>query len=79
MSAVELVKETTFATPTALSEIMVAAPDKDYKAKERKGELMRVSPEELTTAFVWAVARDIARGETDDVLQKWRGIMLTTI
>ena len=39
---------------------------------------MRVSPEELTTAFVLAVARDITRGETDQVLQKWRDIMLTT-
>ena len=77
-SVVELVMETTFAVPTALSEIVVAVPEKDYKVKEQNGALMRVSPEELTTAFVWAVARDIARGETDDVLQKWRDIMLTT-
>ena len=39
---------------------------------------MRVSPEELPTVFVLAVSRDITRGEADEVLQKWRDIMLTT-
>ena len=57
---------------------MVAVPDKDYKVKEHKGALKRVSPEELSTAFVLAVARDITRGEADEVLQKWKDIMLTT-
>ena len=77
-SAVELVKETTFKVPTALSKIIAVVPDKDYKVKEDKGALMRVSPEELTTAFVLAVARDIAKGEADDVLQQWKYSMLST-
>ena len=59
-------------------EVIVAVPDKDYQVQEHKGALIPVSPEELTTAFVRAVARDITRGETDKVLQKWRVIMLTT-
>ena len=68
-SAVELVMETSFKVPTAL-DVIVAVPD--------KGALMRVSPEELTTAFVLAVARDIAKGEANTAVQQWKDFMLST-
>ena len=76
-SAVELVMETDFKVPRAL-DVIVAVPDKEYRVKEHKGTLMRVSPEELTTAFIRAVARDIIAKQPDAVLQKWRNFMLST-
>ena len=39
---------------------------------------MRVSPEELTTAFVMAVARDIKRSEPMETLPQWKRMMLST-
>ena len=73
MSAVESFAEQTLEDPVALDLITVAVPDATYKVKEHRGALMRVSPQELSTAFVLAVARGITRGEAAEVLQKWKG------
>ena len=71
MAAVMQVCENTFKEPTALEHFHVAVPSKDYAVKEHKGGLMRVSPEEIAAAFLFAIARDIQRHETEEVLQKW--------
>ena len=39
---------------------------------------MRVIPEEMTGAFIMAVARDIEKGASAEILSKWRAAMLST-
>jgi hypothetical protein len=40
--------------------------------------LKRVSPEEITAAFIMAVARDVAKNESEEVLNAWKMFMLST-
>ena len=78
VSAIELMAKTIFGRPTPLGTIHVAVPDHEYNPLERKGALLRVSPEEVTGAIVLAIARDIRNSESDEVLQAWKQIALST-
>jgi len=78
MAAVHEVMEKTFLEPTPMESLSIGIPSTDYKVKSHKGALMRVSPEEMTSAFIMAVARDIKNGAPKDVLLKWRSAILST-
>ncbi len=65
----------TFKTPKSCDMITVAVPNAEFDVRQANGALMRVSPEELTTAFVLAVARDIKRWEPKTVLEEWKRAM----
>ena len=78
VSAIELMAKTTFGSPTPLGTVHVAVPDHDYNPLERKGALLRVSPEEVTGAIVLAIARDVRNSESDEVLQAWKQVALST-
>ena len=78
MAAVQEVTEKTFLEPTPMESLSIGIPSHDYKVKSHKGALMRVSPEEMTSAFIMAVARDITNGAPKDVLLKWRSTILST-
>ena len=78
VSAIEFMAKTTFGSPTPLGTVHVAVPDHDYNPLERKGALLRVSPEEVTGAIVLAIARDVRNSESDEVLQAWKQVALST-
>ena len=78
VSAIELMAKTTFGKPTPLGTIHVAVPDHEYNPLERKGTLLRISPEKVTGAIVIAIARDIRNSESDEVLQAWKQVALST-
>ena len=78
MAAVKEVTETTFLEPTPVESLSIGIPSHDYGVKSHKGALMRVSPEEMTSALIMAVARDITNQAPSDVLVKWRNMMLST-
>ena len=42
------------------------------------GQLKAISPEEIIYGFLAAVARDIRKGEAEEVLQGWRSVALCT-
>ncbi len=44
----------------------------------KKGALLRVSPEEISTAFIMAIARDIKRQDPEEIIQQWKKLMLNT-
>ena len=71
MAAVDQVKDNVFRTPCALESFHVAVPSCGYAVKELKGGLMRVSPEEISAAFLLAIARGINRKEPKEVLNRW--------
>ena len=77
-SAVDQVASTVFAKPTLLEQLHVAVPSVEYKVAEHKGSFMRVSPEEITAAYFFAVARDIGRHEPSEILQEWEKCILST-
>jgi hypothetical protein len=59
-------------------DMHIAVDDSDYKVTEHRGSLQRVSPEEIGHAVLFSVAEAIAAPETtDDVLRRWRKLMLT--
>ena len=78
MAAVQEVTEKTFLEPTPVESLLIGIPSHDYNVKSHKGALMRVSPEEMTSAFIMAVARDITNGAPEAVLLKWRRTILST-
>ena len=78
MAAVQEVTENTFLEPTPMENLSIGIPSHDYKVKSHKGALMRVSPEEMTSAFIMAVARDITNGAPNAVLLKWGHTILST-
>jgi len=79
MSAVTRLRDTVFATPTALQQVHVAVPaDHAYEPHRHKGALKQVSPDEVTAAFIMAIARDIEKQEADDVLLAWKFKMRST-
>ena len=78
MAAVQEVTEKTFLEPTPMESLVIGIPSHDYKVKSHRGALMRVSPEEMTSAFIMAVARDITNGAPKDVLLKRRSTILST-
>ncbi len=73
----ELVK-TAFAKPTPVENVHVAVTSPAYKPLQHKGALRRVSPEEITAAFILAVARDVDNHEADEVILQWKAYMLST-
>ena len=79
ISAVTRLRGTVFATPTPLQQVHVAVPlDHAYEPHRHKGALKQVSPDEVTAAFVVAIARDMEKQEADEVLRAWRDIMRST-
>ncbi len=67
-----------FKTPRDAGVIHVAIPDADFNVLGHKGALQRVSPEELTSAFIMAMARDITNNEDATTMQEWLSHMLST-
>ena len=78
MAAVQEVVDKTFSAPNPMESLTIGIPTHDYKVKSHKGALMRVSPEEMTSSFIMAVARDVQNGAGKDVLLKWRNAILST-
>ncbi len=78
LGAVKQLVQTIFAKPAPLETIHVAVLSPAYKPLEHKGALKRVSPEEITAAFIMAVARDIDKNEAVEVLSEWKTFMLST-
>ena len=70
-SAIEQMSKTMFRKPTAISDLTIAVSVADFNPLMRKGALLRVSPDEITTAFVLAVARDFKINELNTVLRTW--------
>eukprot|EP00974_Lingulodinium_polyedra_P087976 8531304-Lingulodinium_polyedra.AAC.1 len=66
MSAVEEIRDNMFQAPCALEKFHVGVPSREYVVKNHKGELMQVSPEESSAAFLFAIARDIQRKEPEE-------------
>ena len=77
-AAVEAVASKTFQEPAALDLITVAVPSPTFEVKKHKGALLRVSPEEMTTAFILALARDVSKNVSNEILSKWRVAMVST-
>ena len=78
MAAAREVTEKTFMEPTHMESLTIGVPSHDYKVKSHRGALMRVSPEEMTSAFILAVARDVTNGAPEDTLLQWRNTILST-
>ena len=66
-----------FKEPAAINEIHIAVPGPEFNPLMHKGALLRVSPEEITSAFALAIARDIANNECESVLRTWRKFALS--
>ena len=67
-----------FAAPTRCPTLSVAITDISFNPLEHKGALRPVSPEELFHAWIWAVHRDIQKGEGTNMLGVWKHMALTT-
>ena len=78
MAAVDQVKDKVFQPPCALESFHVAVPSCGFAVNQHKGGLMRVSPEEIAAAFLLAIARDITRKETKEVLNRWYKLVRST-
>ena len=78
MSAVEQVRNNVFRIPCALESFHVAVPSCGFAVNQHKGGLMRVSPEEIAAAFLLAIARDITRKGTKEVLNRWYKFVRST-
>eukprot|EP00969_Alexandrium_andersonii_P086462 3811404-Alexandrium_andersonii.AAC.1 len=79
MSSITRLRDTVFARPTALQQVHVAVPlDNAFEPHQHKGALKQVSPDEVTAAFVLAIARDIENEEPADVLGAWKHKMRST-
>ncbi len=78
MAAVRQIRDVVFQTPKPIEQIHVAVPSPNFDVTHHKGALNRVSPEEITSAFILAVARDIVNKEPDDVIKKWKQHMRST-
>ena len=76
-SAIEAMTATTFQEP-AMCTVHVAVPDKSWNPLEHKGALLRVSPEEITGAIIFAIERDIRDEKPDAILKSWRSTALST-
>lgn len=61
---------TLFKTPTPVT-LHFAVDNDDYNPLEHKGALQRVSPEEVTSAQLLAMARDVRNQESAEVLRGW--------
>jgi len=66
-----------FKYPVAINEMHIAVPGPEFNPLMHKGGLLRVSPEEITSASALAIARDIANNECESVLRTWRKFALS--
>ena len=71
-------RDSFFKHPQRIEQITIAVASHDEDVLAQKGELLRVSPVEITSAFILAVARDIRSKEPDECIQKWKHHMLNT-
>ena len=78
LAAVKELCKTVYAKPCSLDSLIIAIPDPTYKPLQHRGDLRRVSPEEITAAYLFAIKRDIDNHESDEVLLQWRHHMLST-
>ena len=76
--AVGQVVKQVFEKPKGVPQVEIAMPERDFKPLNHKGALKWVSPEEITSAFLMAVARDIKNSESNEILQEWKNYMLST-
>ena len=72
MEALRRLRDMAFNIPCPAPQVHVAVPrDFQYQPDMRKGALKQVSPEEITAAYIMAIARDIDNQEEDYVLSLW--------
>ena len=77
-SAIDQMARTTFRSPCQINDVHIAVADVSFNPLMHKGALLRVSPEEVTGAIVFAIARDIENNEDIGVLQAWKRSVLST-
>ncbi len=78
LSAIAHMKDKFFNKPCPFEGLHVAAPDATFNPSASMGSLMRVSPEELTGAYLMAIARDVKNEESAPVLDLWKKYLLST-
>ncbi len=78
MRAVKELANTIFAKPRPIESVTIALPSRDYKPLEHRGGLHRLSPDEITAAYIFAIKRDIDNQKSEEVLMQWREHMLCT-
>ena len=72
MAAVLRLRDTAFKSPCPAPVVHVAVPrDPAYQPHMHKGALKQVSPEEITAAYLLAIARDVLKQEGDDIVEEW--------
>ena len=66
-----------FETPAPMRQpIVVSVLDKETNPAEQKGSLAAISPEEVRLAMLFAIARDVAAGKTEEI-RTWRRVVLS--
>ncbi len=78
MNAVKQLANSLCSKPRPIDCVTIALPAADYKPEKHRGGLRRVSPEEITAAYIIAIKRDIDNNESDQALTQWRTHMLST-
>ena len=78
LSAIMNMSETLYKQPCALQDLVIAVESNEVNPLTQKGSLLRVSPEEMTSAFLFAIARDIQNSESNEVLLGWKRSILDT-
>ena len=58
-TAIDQMARSTFRSPCQINDIHIAVADVSFNPLMHKGALLRVSPEEVTGAIVFAIAREI--------------------
>ena len=71
--ALRRLRDTAFNIPCPAPQVHVAVPRdfQNYHPHMHKGVLKQVSPEEITAAYILAIARDIYDQQEDYVLSLW--------
>jgi hypothetical protein len=78
VTAIDQMARSTFRSPCQINDVHIAVADVSFDPLMHKGALLRVSPEEVTGAIVFAIARDINNNEDISVLQAWKRSVLST-
>ena len=72
VAAVMRLRDTAFKSPSPAPPVHVAVPrDPGYQPHMHKGALKQVSAEEITAAYILAIARDVAKQEGEDIMEEW--------
>ena len=72
MAAVLRLRDTAFKSPCPAPVVHVAVPrDPGYQPHMHKGALKQVTPEEITAAYILAIARDVEKQEGEDIMEEW--------